>query len=207
MKKLNKVFCFYYIFGFIFLASFNNVFANDLDNSKWILDSSRSYLDFSSVKNNTIIEVHKFTELSGDINQDGLVNIKIDLKSVATGLDIRDQRLKEFLFETKKYPTASFTAKIDLKKILTDLKINSIYKTNLDGYLILKDHRVFTKLNVEAKYINPTTVKIMSVNPVVLNIADFQMQKGIEKLRELANLDSIGFTVPVNFKVVFKKED
>ena len=171
------------------------------------MDNSRSYLDFSSVKNASIIEVHKFKDLSGGITQDGLVKINISLSSVATGIEIRDQRLKDYLFETKKYPNAVFTTQVNLKKVLSEIKENKVYQKKLDGYLTLKGHKVFLKLNIKIKSLSSKTVQIMSLKPIVLNIVDFKMTEGIEKLQEMAQLDSIGFNVPINFKAVFKKNE
>ena len=208
-KKLSRNYYYYFLLIISFLTIFNvnNTFATDKKINAWVLDNSRSYLDFSSVKNASIIEVHKFKDLSGGITKDGLVEINISLDSVATGIEIRDQRLKDYLFETKKYPNAVFTTQVNLKKVLSEIKENKVYQKKLDGYLTLKGHKVFLKLNIKIKSLSSKTVQIMSLKPIVLNIVDFKMTEGIEKLQEMAQLDSIGFNVPINFKAVFKKNE
>jgi len=196
MKTLHKKI----IILLTFISTANIIAAN------WVLDNHKSYLNFTSVKNSNIIEVHKFDKLSGKINEDGIADVKINLKSVDTGIEIRDERLKDYLFDTKKYPDAIFSTHIDMKKILEELYKNSIYKTTLEGYLNLKGHRIELKIPVDIKYLDNKNVQVMSASPVTLNIDDFKMGAGLEKLKELANLRSIGFNVPVNFKVVFNKK-
>ena len=174
--------------------------------NNWILEKSSSYLNFTSIKNNKIVEVHRFNKLSGEINKDGIVDVVINLKSVNTGIEIRDQRLQEYIFDTKKYPTAIFSAHIDVDKILSKLYQNPVYKTILEGYLNLKEHKVLLKIPVDIKYLSNKRVQIMSTSPIMLNINDFKMADGLEKIKNLVNLDSIGVNIPVNFKVVFIKK-
>jgi hypothetical protein len=42
-----------------------------------------------------------------------------------------------------------------------------------------------------------------SIQPILISAADFDLISGIEILQNLAGLNSIGLTVPVNFNLVF----
>jgi len=50
----------------------------------WDLDAERSTVQFLSVKNASVAEVHHFTEVSGGIDDDGQATVTIDLASVET---------------------------------------------------------------------------------------------------------------------------
>ena len=80
--------------------------------ANWQVDNDKSTLNFTSVKKNSIGEIHSFKQLSGMVSKAGAVKFAIDLTSVATGIEIRDQRMKSFLFETDKFATATFAGQI-----------------------------------------------------------------------------------------------
>ena len=79
----------------------------------WDLQADASTFNFVSVKKDTIGEVLHFKKLSGQIDKNGKAGITIDLNSVDTGVQIRDERMREFLFETGKYPSATYQANVD----------------------------------------------------------------------------------------------
>ena len=62
-------------------------------------------------------EIHQFTSLDGSISNNGDANVKIDLTSVASGIDVRDVRMRFLLFETYKFPNAEVTAKLDMASL------------------------------------------------------------------------------------------
>ena len=70
-------------------------------NAAWQLDGERSALSFVSTKAINIAEVHRFGELSGGVDADGMVNVSINLDSVDTAIELRDDRMKEMLFEKR----------------------------------------------------------------------------------------------------------
>ncbi len=78
----------------------------------WDLDESNSSIEFISIKNNQISESHNFQKISGSITSEGLVNVTVDLDSVDTKIPIRDERMRNLFFETKLFPSATFSAQI-----------------------------------------------------------------------------------------------
>ncbi len=46
---------------------------------------------------------------------------------------------------------------------------------------------------------------VASLRPVIVNAAAFELAAGIEKLREVAGLPSIGGSVPVSFVLTFAR--
>jgi OOP family OmpA-OmpF porin len=84
---------------------------------EWLLNSGASRFQMQTVKANSIFEVHQFTGLDGSITDSGDATVKIDLTSVASGIDVRDVRMRFLLFETYKFPTADVTAKLDMASL------------------------------------------------------------------------------------------
>ena len=66
---------------------------------------------------NSITEIQQFTGLTGTIDSNGNADVKIDLTSIASGIDVRDVRMRFLLFETYKFPNAEVTAKIDMARL------------------------------------------------------------------------------------------
>ncbi len=66
---------------------------------EWTIDDSASHLSFVTVKAGTMAEAHVFDNLSGSVRPDGQAMIEIDLTSLATGLELRDERMRSVLFD------------------------------------------------------------------------------------------------------------
>jgi hypothetical protein len=47
--------------------------------------------------------------------------------------------------------------------------------------------------------LNDNTLMLVSAKPLILNVADFALVQGVEKLQELAGLPSISHAVPISF--------
>ena len=84
-----------------------------LPEGAWQLAADQSNVGFVSVKAGNVGEAHSFKKLSGSVEPDGTVAVAIDLASVDTGIDIRNQRMRDMLFEVANFPDAKLTAKID----------------------------------------------------------------------------------------------
>ena len=84
----------------------------------WTLNNEQSQLSFISIKKGDVAEVHRFDQLSGSFGGKGNIELTIQLASVDTAIPIRDERMREMLFNTKAFPTASLSAKVDAAKVL-----------------------------------------------------------------------------------------
>lgn len=78
----------------------------------WTLDATHSNLSFGSVKSQVTGETHTFSNLSGSVSNAGVVSVTIDLTSVETNIDIRNERMIEHVFKAAK--TAQISAPIDM---------------------------------------------------------------------------------------------
>ena len=61
----------------------------------WQLNNDESSLTFVSTKASTVAEVLTFNSLQGRVTEGGMAELTIDLDSVDTAIELRDQRMVE----------------------------------------------------------------------------------------------------------------
>jgi len=170
--------------------------------AEWSLDPSRSHLAFVSIKAKDIGEVHSFQEMTGTIGEDGQVTVSLMLDSVETLIPIRNERMREFLFETTNYKDATLSAKVD-SEIIAGMKPGEIVDVSAEGILSLHGEQQPMILSMQAAKLDNGTVMVASTKPLIVDAAKFGMSDGVEKLREIAGLASISNAVPVSFVMTF----
>ena len=162
----------------------------------WALDSTQSSLHFLSTKNGQITETHRFSKLDGEINDDGRASLVVDLASVQTGIDIRNTRMQQMLFEVADFPLA--TARIALPpSFIAQLAPGSSKTLDTKLELDLHGHTHTLPTQLRVARLGADRLQVSSVAPVLLAAADFDLLKGVQALREVAGLDAITPTVPV----------
>lgn len=168
------------------------------------LDNDASSLNFVSTKNAQVAEVLRFDNLQGSVDADtGKAIIDIDLSSVNTGIDIRDQRMREFLFDTANYPKATYTATVDMAA-LKDLKAGGQTLVSLEGTLNLAGQSSPVTIDADVAKLAEGGYRVSTRAPAILMVDTFGLTPGVAKLQELAGLNSISVAVPVTFSVVFR---
>jgi len=170
----------------------------------WHLLPAQSHVSFISVKKGTMIEAHSFGKLNGTVGVDGIASVAIALDSVETNIDIRNERMRTYLFETDKYPLAKISTKIDMAQFAA-MTIGERMKVSYS--ITVKMHAETADFDVDliVTRLGVNKMAVDSQSPVVLHIEDFAMQSGVDKLRELASLPSITPEVPVSFSLVFER--
>ncbi|AXA55233.1 YceI family protein [Pseudomonas thivervalensis] len=168
----------------------------------WYLDGESSRLSFISSKNGNVSEVQRFLVLHGQVQPDGLARLEVELESINSGIPLRDERMRAELFEVKQFAEATVTAKIDLAPIQdlangAQLELRLPLTVNLHG----KQHEYPVELL--ATRLDERRFQVVTLEPVVLNAADFELAPGLEKLRNLARLSAISLSVPVNAVLIF----
>ncbi|ABC27161.1 conserved hypothetical protein [Hahella chejuensis KCTC 2396] len=174
----------------------SSVFAN------WQLNNEESKLSFISIKATDVAEVHHFGQLSGSINDAGEAILEIDLNSVATNIDIRNERMKKELFQTGQFPKATYSVKLD-PELLKKAAPGASIVTSLDGSLELHDVKKEVKAEVVINRVSDKQVVVSTLQPLVINAADFALKDGVMKLKDIAKLPSISISVPVTFNLTF----
>lgn len=170
----------------------------------WSVDSEASELSYVSIKAGEIAEVNTFETVTGSISAEGAAEIAIDLSSVSTGVDIRDERMRDIFFAVADNPNATVTATIDPAAFET-LSVGDSVSTELEGTLSLKGVEAPFATNVTITRAGPDKVLAVSDAPVIVEAARFELTEGLAELQELAGLPSITPVVPVTFSLAFER--
>ena len=173
-------------------------------NADWQLDPAASDLYFMSIKATHVGEVHSFDTLSGKVDEKGAASLTIDLASVATLIPIRDQRMRDILFQVDRYPTATVDAQIDLNTLVT-MPAGSEIDIELEADLKFKGNTSQIMTKVKVSKLNEQKITVRTIAPVVLSAGQLQVTEGLEKLREIAGLPNISFTIPVTFNLTLTR--
>lgn len=169
--------------------------------AQWSLDNAASELSFVTIKADNVAEVHTFDLMSGSIDAQGNVSISIELASVNTLIDIRNERMQTLLFETALFPNATIGAKVDLAAI-TAMAPGSVSVASLE--FILEMHGTSKTYTAEVMLARLAAgVVATTLKPIIITADSFALLEGVERLREVAGLTRISNAVPVNFTVVF----
>lgn len=172
------------------------------NNISWDLDSTTSYLNFVTTKNLHNVEIHTFGTLTGSISTAGVATVTIDMNSVSTGVALRDQRVRDLLFQTATYPTATITVNVP-SSLLSTLAAGQTTQTDLSANVNLHGVSATVTTRVSVQRLSSSRVLVQSMAPVVTRAADFNLTDGVEALRSIVNLTSISAAVPVDFALVF----
>jgi len=167
----------------------------------WKIDPAQSTLSLVTVKKGAVAESHVFKTVNGDVAPDGNAKIVVDLASIATENDDRDSRMKEFLFEVAKYPTATVTAKLDPAKF-ENLGVGDRRIEPVSLIVDLHGGKAQVDADVYVTRLSDDRILVETVKPIVLESEDFGFLPGLEKLKELAELSAITPAAPVAFSVV-----
>ena len=169
---------------------------------KWDLVTDESSISFFSVKKGSVGEVHSFTDFSGVIDHNK-ASIEIKPDSVETGIPIRNERAREFLFETGVFPTISISS--DVTEAMNSATKGQAVEANVPATLSM--HGVTKEITLSVRIIRNSkkSISVASTKPVVIKAADYNMDGGVTKLAELVGGIPIASSVPVNFVLTFKK--
>jgi len=163
----------------------------------WELKPEFSSISLISTKNNRVSEIFDFSLFKGSINASGYLSIEIDLNSLKTNIPIRNQRIQKHLFETSIFPTANIHTQ--LKK--DDLS-NGVHTIQFD----IDMHGVSSMMHAEFMVFEQHGNKVITLHkPLIIQVKDFGLENGIKTLKNIAKLQSINFTVPVNIVLTFNK--
>ncbi len=172
--------------------------------ANWDVSASESVVSVVSVKKDTIGEVHQFDTLTGSLSNEGAFTLNIDLASVNTGIEIRDQRMRDFLFETGKFAQATASGNLD-SDVVGSLSPGESITMDLPFTLSLHGKTKSMQVPVMVSKLLDDKVLVSALKPVLINAADFDLTGGIDKLKELAALPSITLSVPVTFDLTLTR--
>lgn len=196
------------VFGFITLtlAACSGAPAEPpaLTGSSWTLNGEASELSYVTIKAGEIAETNSFEAFTGSVSADGAAEITIDLASVETGVDIRNERMREVLFVVADNPTATVTATVD-PTAFEALGVGESATTQLAGTLALKGVEAPFAAEVTVTRTGPDSVLAVSDAPVIVDAGRYELTEGLAQLQQLAGLPSITPVVPVTFSLAFER--
>ncbi len=173
-------------------------------NAAWTLVSEDSRISFVSVKAGDIGETHYFRELSGSVSPEGAVQVDIDLGSVETHIDIRNERMRDMFFEVVKFPSAVLTAQVDLAAF-QELAVGQRTESELEIQLDLHGLSSEYDAKVFITRIADSRVSVGTAEPLLVSVDEFDLGPGLEELKVVAGLPEITPTVPVTASLVFEQ--
>ena len=165
--------------------------------------SRASRVSYVSIKNNAIAEHNTFSGVTGSINKKGELRVSIDLSTVETQVEIRNERMRDLFFEVAQYPVATVTAQLYAEELAqldsgAPLQLIKPFKLSLHG----------VEAEVEA-HIRVLAVGdkawVSTLQPILISAADFGLGEGVNTLRKLAGLDAIASVIPVSVDLRFRK--
>lgn len=166
------------------------------------LDTVKSKLSFVSTKEFHVSENFEAKNLTGSIGENGIAQLVLDLNQIETGIAIRNERMRTLLFETDVFDKATVSLEVD-QNILNELKIGESITQSITADIDL--HGIVASINADVvvNKIDDTQVLVRSRTPVLISAEDFDLVKGINALKEIAGLESIGHVVPVSFSLFY----
>jgi polyisoprenoid-binding protein YceI len=171
----------------------------------WTLNNDASSLFYLTTKNAQVTEMNTFRQLSGSIGADGAANVSIDLSSVNTAVEIRDQRMQEMFFNAANFPAATIAVTID-PAVLEGMQPGArMVMEDVPAQLTLHDTTREIKAGLVVVGLE-NGVQVSSLKPIVVRADDFGLGGGVEALRAIAGLESVTSNAPVNFTFVFDKD-
>lgn len=170
--------------------------------AEWQLDNENSSFSYVSSKVSAVSEVNHFKQLSGLIDDNGNASLQIDLASVETAVEVRNQRVRDILFQVADFPAASVSLHVDSEQ-LAELASGESFNDEFSFSLSL--HGIDADLTADLSVIKLTNnqLQIQLVSPLIIDAQDFNLASGVEELKEIAGLASINNNVIVDFSLRF----
>ena len=170
----------------------------------WTLEPAASRLAYVSIKAGEIAESNAFEKLSGSVAADGTATLEIDLASVATGVDIRNERMRDIFFDVANNPKATVTAKLD-SAAFAGLAVGQSLVRPLKATVALKGVEQEVETEVLVTRAADGRVTVVPTAPVIITTDMFELTDELGELRALAQLPSITPAVPVTFTLAFTR--
>src|SRR5687768_17452288 len=85
--------------------------------AEWTLDGTASSFFYVTTKAAAVTEVNSFKGLGGGISDEGKASLVIDLATVDTSIEIRDQRMRDLVFQVADFPEATISVDVDAEAL------------------------------------------------------------------------------------------
>jgi hypothetical protein len=170
--------------------------------ASWYLDGESSRLSFITTQNANVANKHRFLVLHGKVDRKGHAQLRIEMDSVNSAVPLRDERMRDQLFDFKHFPEAQITAQINLQPI-NELAPGAQVELRLPVTVSLRGKQHTYESELLATRLDEQRFQVVTLEPLMLQAEDFGLQPELETLRKSAGLSAISFSVPVNAVLIF----
>ena len=170
--------------------------------ASWYLDGESSRLSFITTQNANDSNLHRFLVLHGKVERNGRAQLRIEMDSVNSAVPLRDERMRDVLFDFKHFPEAQVTTQIDLQPI-NDLANGAQLELHLPVTVSLRGKQHTYEAQLLATRLDERRFQVVTLEPLMLQAEDFGLQPELEALRKIAGLSAISFSVPVGAVLIF----
>ena len=170
--------------------------------ASWYLDGESSRLSFITTQNANVANKHRFLVLHGKVDRKGHAQLRIEMDSVNSAVPLRDERMRDQLFDFKHFPEAQITAQINLQPI-DELAPGAQVELRLPVTVSLRGKQHTYEAELLATRLDEQRFQVVTLEPLMLQAEDFGLQPELETLRKSAGLSAISFSVPVNAVLIF----
>jgi polyisoprenoid-binding protein YceI len=172
----------------------------------WQVDNAQSSISFVTTKAGQagvggVGEIQSFKKFSGGLNAAGQISFDIELASVDTGVEIRDQRLRTMLWNVAASPKATFTAKLDTAA-MNGIDATATRDMDIEGSLTMAGQTKPVAAKLRVARLGGGALMVTTRAPIVLNVNDFGLKAGVEAMREVMGLNFLASSAPVTFTLV-----
>ena len=176
----------------------------------WKVDSKASDFHFVTTKagaagTSTITEVHKFKDIDGSVGDNGKITLNVQTASVDTLVPLRNDRLREMLFDSAKFPTATFNGNVAMGGI-NKLKTGDTLDVDVPGTLNLVGTAKPVTAKLRVVRLSGNRLLAATRESLVVNANDYGLQPGVEALRTVMGLNVLSPSAPVDFSVVLTQQ-
>lgn len=187
------------------IAILIGVVLSNLSFADWVLVSNNSSFTIGTTKNESVTEIHKFLKLDGFVQNNGDARVMVNLLSVDTGIEIRDERMQAMLFSTA--TQAIYSSTLDMET-LGQIKAGKSKEFQLQGTLEMNGQSTRVPVTTKITRLHSGSYRVETVSANKIDVGQFGFSSGIEQLRAIANLKKISPVVTFEFKLEFApKED
>ena len=173
--------------------------------AEWTLDGAASSFYYVTSKAADVSEVNSFGGLRGGITDDGTATLAIDLATVNTTIEVRDQRMRDIVFQVAEYPSADITVKIDAAA-LEAMAPGALNVGSYTATVHLHGLSAEYAADLQVIKLDADSILVNLAKPLLVGAVSFGLAEGVEELRNLAGLPSINPNIVVDFTLVYNMQ-
>jgi len=168
----------------------------------WTLNSEGSSLYYVTSKAAAISELNTFGELNGAIDDAGNASVAISLASVDTAIDIRNERMRDIVFQVANYPLAEISLSAN-GAMLAASNPGQSFMQSYDATIEIGGMQQTMNIELAVTKLRGGGLLVSLAKPLIVNAASFGLAESVEQLREIAGLPSINNNVVIDFTLQF----